>query len=378
MHAQNNERDFFMLKRFAVPGWVLLSLLCFLVACGSTPASTTTTGNPSSGPQIVKVSENDFSIQAATTQFVAGQSYTFQVTNSGTHHHDFLIMHPGQTELLTMDQVYAKALTYIYNIAPGQTKTLTYTFKSTAPSGMLEFACHYGGHYEAGMHQAIVVNSPSGETIAPYANNAIPVATSQSGGATAGKCDPPVTVKLGAGGAFDQQKVSLKAGDTLVFVNTTKQTFTVTTKPDAGIAFTVIDPEETQPTLFPNAGTFLVSSMEDPQNTMTVTTTTPDGVTCGYTPVATLSFDANYTNPAANQYFFTPASVTLTEGQSITLSNLSDQDLTFTIKPDADLGDIKLDKNEHQLLLFSDDGTYSLSCVQYPGEHVTIVVNDND
>ncbi len=60
------------------------------------------------------------------------------------------------------------------------------------------------------------------------------------------------------------------------------------------------------------------------------------------------------------------------------LSNLTDQNkLTYTSQPDADLGDIVLDANENQLLLFGDDGTYTITCTQFPQEHFTVVVLDS-
>jgi plastocyanin len=298
------------------------------------------------------------------------------VTNQGTHHHDFLIMHPEQTQMLTMDQVYSQALTYLYNIAPGQTKTLTYTFHHTAPSGLLQFACHYGGHYEAGMWQPIVIVSPPGQAVAPYPNNAIPAAAQQGSADAKGPCDPAVTVSL-VNDAYDPTSVKLNKGDTLLIQNKTTNSFTLTTTPNAGIPFTVVDPGELQPVPFPDAGTFTVSSQEHPQAKLMVQVAATAGLTCGYTPVATVSFDANYTNASASQYFFIPTTVTITEGQSITLSNLSDQDLTFTSQPDAGLGNVKIDKNEHQTLFFANNGTYVITCTQFPNEHVTIVVKDN-
>jgi plastocyanin len=84
--------------------------------------------------------------------------------------------------------------------------------------------------------------------------------------------------------------------------------------------------------------------------------------------------DANYTNSSANQYFFIPTTITIQEGQSITLSNLADYDLTFTSQPDTGLGNIILDSNEHQTLLFSDNGTYTRSCKQFPNEKFTVIV----
>lgn len=279
---------------------------------------------------------------------------------------------------MVMDDVYKHSLSYIYNIAPGETKTLDFVFDHTAPSGMLEFSCHYGGHWEAGMHQPIVVNAPAGATFTSYPDNGIPAGadTPASAAGATGKCDPLVSVKIGSNDAYDQQSISLKMGDTLNIVNTTQQSFTLTTQPNAGIPFTTVDPGETQPVPFPHAGTFTVSSQEHPSATFTATVASTPGVTCGFTPVSTISFDANYTNPT-NQYFFVPTSVTIKEGQSITLSNLADSNLTFVSTPDANLGGITLDRNEHQLLLFSDNGTYTISCKQFPNEKFTVVVQDS-
>jgi hypothetical protein len=73
----------------------------------------------------------------------------------------------------------------------------------------------------------------------------------------------------------------------------------------------------------------------------------------------------------------TPTSVTIKEGQSVVLSNVSDATaLTFLSKPDADLGNPKLDTNEHQFLRFGQDGTYTISCVQLPNITFTVVVQN--
>lgn len=120
-----------------------------------------------------------------------------------------------------------------------------------------------------------------------------------------------------------------------------------------------------------------MSSQEHPNNTLKVHVASTPGMTCGYTPVATISFDASYTGNQA-QYFFTPSTVTIKEGQSIVLSNLTDQNkMTYTSKPDADLGNIVLDANENQILIFGDDGTYTITCAQFPQERFTVVVLDS-
>lgn len=364
------------MKRSLISIPVLSLLLALLAACGGS-LFTTNTGTSTAGSQTIAVSIGDFYIHSPQTTFTANVQYHFVVTNEGGHHHDFLIMHPMSTETMVMDDVYKHALAYIYNIAPGETKTLDFTFDHTAPSGMLEFSCHYGGHWEAGMHQAIVVNAPAGASVSAYPNNAIPAnANTPASVATNGKCDAPVSVTINTEDAYQQHSVSLKKGDTLTIVNQSKDSFTLTTQPDAGIRFTTVDPGETEHVPFPNAGTFTLSSQEHPATTLVVQVASTAGVTCGFTPVATVSFDANYTN-LINQYFFIPTSVTIKEGQSITLSNLADYDLTFNSTPDANLGNITLDRNEHQDLLFADNGTYTIACKQFPNEQFTVVVQDS-
>jgi len=355
---------------------LVLSMVCFmLAACGSTSSATTTTTTAAGpSPQEVKISVGDFYVRSPVTTFTTGTKYQFVVTNVGTHHHDFLIMHPMKTMAMTMDQVYQQALTYVYNIAPNETKTLDFTFDHTAPQGMLEFSCHYGGHYEAGMHQAIVVNAAPGASVAPYSNNAIPLAAnSQTSGTTTGPCDQPITTKI-VNNTFTPASVSLKMGDTLSVTNTGSDTYTLTTVPEAGIRFTSVDPGETEYVAFPKAGTFMLSSQEYPEAKATVIVSTTAGTTCGMTPVATVSFDANYADASKDRYFFTPTQVTIKVGQSITLSNLSDQDLTFKSNPDANLGDITITKNEHQELRFKDNGTYTISCVQFSNEKFVVTV----
>ncbi|GHO98588.1 hypothetical protein KSF_086360 [Reticulibacter mediterranei] len=359
-----------------------LGLLLLLAACGgfapattgSTDSSNSTGNGASTGSQTVKIPIGDFDVRSPQTTFETGVKYHFVVTNVGKHHHDFLIMHRMNTETMVMDDVYKDSLAYIYNIAPGETKTLDFTFDHTAPSGTLEFSCHYGGHWEAGMYQPIVVNAAAGASVSPYPNNGVPMQETTTSGAT-GKCDAPVSVTLSADNTFNQSRVSLKMGDTLTIVNSTKGEFTLTTTPDAGIRLTIVDPGETEHVPFQKAGGFTLSSQEHPTAKLAVQVESTAGVTCGFTPVATVSFDANYKDPK-NQYFFTPKSVTIKEGQSITLSNLADYDLTFTAKPDADLGNIQLDRNEHQLLQFHDNGTYTISCKEFPTQQFTVVVQN--
>ncbi len=260
-----------MMKRFHL-ATLLVSLVCLvLTACGASPTQKATP----TGPQKITITVGDFYIHSPVTTFFTGRPYQLVVTNVGTHHHDLFIMHPMQTMTMTMtmSEVYSYALDNIYNIAPNETKTSPVTFEHTAPAGMLELSCHYGGHYEAGMHQAIVVKPAPGASVSPYPNNGI--------------------------------------------------------SPYANLE------ESTAPTV---------------------------------------SFDASYTNPANNRYFFIPAQMTIKKDQNIWLSNLTDLNLTFTSIPDADMGIVVVLKNQYRDLKFTTSGTYTISCAQFPDKKFTIVV----
>lgn len=357
------------MKRYAISILALSFWLLALAACGQAA---------STSPQMIKITEGDFFIHSSQTTFVAGVSYYFEVTNSGEHNHDFLIMHPMDTGLMVMDDVVAHAQASILNIAPGQSKTLDVTFDHTAPAGTLEFSDHFGGQYQAGMHEEIVVNEPPGGSFTPYPNNAIPDLINTTIIPRANShCDPPVTVTIGTNSAYEQQSVSINRGNTLTIVNTTQQEFTLTTQPDADIRFTTVDPGETEHVPFPKAGTFLLSSQEHPANTLTVHVASTADVTCEFVPAATVSLDVRYPGASEQgQYFVTPTSVTIKKGQSVILSNLSDASaLTFTSQPGANLGNLKLDANEHQFLLFEDGGTYTISCVQFPDVKFVVVLS---
>ncbi len=260
------------MKRFhlVIPVVCLLGLL--LTACGGTPSSP---AKPvaSRGPQKINITIGDFYIHSPVTTFTTGTPYQFVVTNRGTHHHDFFIMHPMQTMTMTMADVYSYALTNLYNIAPDETKTLPVTFHHTAPAGMLEFSCHYGGHYEAGMHQAIVVKAAPGASVSPYPNDGIP--------------------------PYPHSQASMGP---------------------------------------------------------------------------TVSFDVSYTSPVNDRYFFVPTQVTIKQGQSVRLSNLVDQDLTFLSTPDAGLGNVQVVRNRYVDLKLTTSGVYTISCVQFPNKKFTVVV----
>ncbi len=136
------------MKYRCIPGLIALFLLLALAACGGT----------SNAPNDVNVTLTDFHIQSSVTTFTSGTSYHFVVTNKGKVAHEFMIM-PMAMGNMSMDEMHKTALTFIDTVAPGETKTLDYTFAQASVGKSLEFSCHFPGHYEAGMHQTITVNS---------------------------------------------------------------------------------------------------------------------------------------------------------------------------------------------------------------------------
>jgi uncharacterized cupredoxin-like copper-binding protein len=128
-------------------------LLLALAACGGSTAGTST--------HSVQVSETDFKIVSSMTSFSSGTPYHFEVTNLGKTAHEFMIMPKPEgsmsgMQMGTMDQM---ALASITSILPGETKTLDYTFPSSAAGSQPELACYLPGHYEAGMKQEVTVKA---------------------------------------------------------------------------------------------------------------------------------------------------------------------------------------------------------------------------
>lgn len=155
---------------------VLIMLVMFIVsACGS-PAATTqapaqqpaatqasssaaTKAPASSGSDTtVDVSLADNTITASTTTFKVGVPYTFVITNTGRHAHDFNI-NPPVSVAGSLDQALNKALLAVpqEKLRTGASTTVTYTFPDSAAGQLLEFSCLIRSHYEDGMHVDITV-----------------------------------------------------------------------------------------------------------------------------------------------------------------------------------------------------------------------------
>ena len=136
---------------------------------------------------------------------------------------------------------------------------------------------------------------------------------------------------------------------------------------------TIGSPKDTTLITFNYPGTFTLSSKEHPKAKAYVTVSEAAGSTCEMTPVQTVFFSTSYT-ASKNGNFLTPTQVTIKKGQSIKLSNLIDHDFTFVSTPDAGLGTIQIYHYEDKNLLFATEGTYTISCEQFPDKKFTVTV----
>ena len=101
------------------------------------------------GTQVVKVALEDFTVTSATTDLRTNTPYLFEVTNAGAATHEFVIEPRGAVdEPFEIEGADGEHESEIEDIAPGQTKTLLWTFTE---AGDYDMACHVPGHYEAGM-----------------------------------------------------------------------------------------------------------------------------------------------------------------------------------------------------------------------------------
>src|SRR6266516_364596 len=135
--------------------WSWLSMFGVLVglltACGGTTMPTT-----SPAPKTGNVTLTDYKIASDLTQFSTGVPYHFVVVNKGATLHALMIA-PPLTGTMTVDDLDKLRLFEVSDIAAGETKTLDYTFKESAPLGKFEMACHVPGHYEAGMKLPVAI-----------------------------------------------------------------------------------------------------------------------------------------------------------------------------------------------------------------------------
>jgi uncharacterized cupredoxin-like copper-binding protein len=127
------------------------------------PAIAGDVGGPAEADEadrIVEVSTLDaMTFEPGTIDVSAGETVTFKVTNTGQTAHEFTV---GDA---AMQKEHADAMTHMpggmphdlpnsIRLQPGETKALTWRF---GEAGVLEYACHEPGHYDAGMRGQVNV-----------------------------------------------------------------------------------------------------------------------------------------------------------------------------------------------------------------------------
>lgn len=156
--------------------WIIGLLMFFVASCASstiTPTATQAivqppitesptqagaTQAPAASGNQVTVALADNTITASTTTFKVGVPYTFVITNTGRHAHNFNI-NPPVSVAGSLDEALNKALLAVpqEQLGVGKTATATFTFPDSAAGQLLEFSCLIRRHYEDGMHVDITV-----------------------------------------------------------------------------------------------------------------------------------------------------------------------------------------------------------------------------
>ena len=152
--------------------FALLPIIILLSACGGpapaatqAPATQAPTAQPSTEASAtsgnstqVDITLADNTIKASQTTFQVGVSYTFIITNTGRHAHNFVINTPVSVAG-SLDAALAGALLAVdqTQLSPGASVTVEFTFPESAAGQLLEFSCLIKRHYEDGMSLAITV-----------------------------------------------------------------------------------------------------------------------------------------------------------------------------------------------------------------------------
>jgi Uncharacterized copper-binding protein len=128
-------------------------------AATEVPSQSGATEAPAAGSGTqVNVTLADNTIEASQTTFQVGVPYTFVITNSGRHAHNFNI-NPPVSVAGSLDEALNKALLAVpqEQLGVGATATAEFTFPDSSAGQLLEFSCLIRRHYEDGMHVDITV-----------------------------------------------------------------------------------------------------------------------------------------------------------------------------------------------------------------------------
>ena len=152
----------------------VLQIIFFVTACSSptptatqapaqpaateAPTQSNATEAPAASGKQVKITLADNTIDASTTTFQVGVPYTFVITNTGRHAHNFVI-NPPVSVAGSLEGALNSSLLAVpqEQLAPGANVTVDFTFPDSAAGQLLEFSCLIRKHYEDGMKLDITV-----------------------------------------------------------------------------------------------------------------------------------------------------------------------------------------------------------------------------
>ena len=140
------------------------ALTLIVAACSGagSPASPSVSQAPaasaSAAAQRIEVKLTDaLRMEPAEVTVKAGQPVTFVVMNTGAIDHEFYLgdeaMQAEQEKMMQAGQMAHDTADGV-SVKPGETKELTYTFKT---AGTTVAGCHVTGHYAGGMKVTITV-----------------------------------------------------------------------------------------------------------------------------------------------------------------------------------------------------------------------------
>jgi len=133
---------------------------------GKATVATSALGSPADPAKATRTVEvragDDLHFQPDQVQVKAGETITFKVVNATKLAHDFTLgdeaaqsAHEKEMRSASSGSMKMASEANAINIAPGETKELTWTF---AKAGTTLYGCHEPGHYAAGMKGTIAVS----------------------------------------------------------------------------------------------------------------------------------------------------------------------------------------------------------------------------